>query len=51
LFWRSCTDRGKEEKEETGKKRGGPKVRLYMDQMKDRADTLPVDDAEELPFD
>ena len=27
------------------------KVRLYMDQMKDRADTLPVDDAEELPFD
>ena len=27
------------------------KVRLYMDQMKDRADTLPVDDVEELPFD
>ena len=27
------------------------KVRLYMDQMKDRADTLPVDDVGELPFD
>jgi hypothetical protein len=27
------------------------KVRLYMDQMKDRADTLPLDDVEELPFD
>ena len=27
------------------------KVRLYMDQMKNRADTLPVDDVEELPFD
>ena len=27
------------------------KVRLYMDQMKDRTDTLPVDDVEELPFD
>ena len=27
------------------------KVRLYMDQLKNRADTLPVDDVEELPFD
>ena len=27
------------------------KVRLYMDQMKDRADTLSPDDMEELPFD
>ncbi len=27
------------------------KVRLYMNQMKDRADTLSVDDVKELPFD
>lgn len=27
------------------------KVRLYMVQMKDRADTLPLEDVEELPFD
>lgn len=27
------------------------KVRLYMDQMKDRTDTLSPDDVEELPFD
>ena len=27
------------------------KVRLYMDQMKDRTNTLPLDDVEELPFD
>ena len=27
------------------------KVRLYMDQMNDRADTFPLDDVEELPFD
>jgi hypothetical protein len=27
------------------------KIRLYMDQMKDRADTLSVDDVKELPFD
>ena len=27
------------------------KVRLYMDQMNNRADILPPDDAEELPFD
>lgn len=26
------------------------KVRLYMDQMKDQADTLSLDDVEELPF-
>ncbi len=27
------------------------KVRLYMEQTNDRADTLPLDNAEELPFD
>ncbi len=27
------------------------KVRLYMEQTNDRADMLPLDDAEELPFD
>ena len=27
------------------------KVQMYMNQMKDRADTLPLDDMEELPFD
>lgn len=27
------------------------KVRLYMEQTNDRADTLPLDDVEELPFD
>ena len=27
------------------------KVLLYMEQMNDRADMLPLDDAEELPFD
>jgi len=27
------------------------KVRLYMDQMKDRTNTLSPDDVEELPFD
>ena len=27
------------------------KVRLYMDQMKGRSDTFPLDDVEELPFD
>ena len=27
------------------------KVRLYMNQVKNRADTLPLDDVEELPFD
>ena len=26
-------------------------VRLYMEQTNDRADTLPLDNAEELPFD
>ena len=27
------------------------KVRLYTDRMKDRADTLSLDNVEELPFD
>ena len=27
------------------------KVRLYMEQTNDRTDTLPLDNAEELPFD
>ena len=27
------------------------KVRLYMEQTNNRADTLPLDDVEELPFD
>ena len=27
------------------------KVRMYMDRMNDRADTLSLDDVEELPFD
>ena len=27
------------------------KVQMYMNQVKNRADTLPLDDVEELPFD